>query len=114
MKVFATGLFAVCILLVASTASAHQSFTCTPSNIASFSNRVHVECNPGLNPTLKYFAVPTTDAAAAQRFLDIALAAILNNKTLTIRYELLDGGVGAAFGCAIADCRAASGITISK
>ena len=103
----------VCLSLGALRAEAQRNFPCNPVDVASFGNRVHVQCNPGNGPIV-FFAVSTANTATAQRFQDLALAALLNGKKLTIQYNQGDTTTGPAFGCASSDCRPAQSILIHK
>jgi hypothetical protein len=102
----------VCLSLGALRASA-QAINCNPVNVATFSNRVHVRCNPG-SGAIVFFAVSSANAAAAQRFQDLAVAALVNNKTLFIQFNAADTTTGPAFGCLSSDCRPALGTFINK
>jgi len=106
-------LVVVCLSLGALRASAQANFTCNPVNVASFSSRVHVKCSPG-SGAIVFFAVSTTNTATAQRFQDLALSALVNNKTLTIQFNPADITTGPGFGCASVNCRPASAIFINK
>jgi hypothetical protein len=103
----------VCLSLGALRAEAQRNLECNPVDVASFGNRVHVRCNPGNGPIV-FFAVSTENPATAQRFQDLALAALLNGKKLTIQYEQRDTTTGPAFGCASSDCRPALSILINR
>jgi len=57
--------------------------------------------------------VNTTNPDATQRFTDIALAALVNNKSLLIQFAPANT-TGPSFGCALNDCRPAGSIFINK
>ena len=113
MKLRMLGLVVVCLFVGAVRANAQANFTCNPVNVASFASRVHVKCNPGDGPIV-FFAVSTANTATAQRFEDLALSALINNKTLTLQFNPADVTTGPVFGCASSNCRAASAIFINK
>jgi hypothetical protein len=108
---------AIFVILVVSFAvlapSAHAvNFSCNPINVASFGNRVHVKCAPG-DGAIVFFAVSATNPAVAQRFTDIAVAALVNNKSLLIQFDPANT-TGPSFGCALDNCRPAASIFINK
>ncbi len=109
-----TAIFAALVAsLVAFAPSAHaENFSCNPVNVASFGNRVHVKCAPG-DGAIVFFAVNTTNPGAAQRFSDIAVAALVNNKSLLIQFDPANT-TGPSFGCALDNCRPAASIFINK
>ena len=113
MKTRMLVLVVACLSFGALRASAQASFTCNPVNVASFSSRVHVKCNPG-NGAIVFFAVSAANTATAQRFQDLALSALVNNKTLTIQFNQADTTTCPTFGCASVNCRAATAIFINK
>ncbi|HET7437339.1 MAG TPA: hypothetical protein VFN10_21720 [Thermoanaerobaculia bacterium] len=109
-----TVIFALVVIsLVAFAPAAHATnFTCNPINVASFANRVHVQCGPGAG-VLVFFAVSTANPATAQRFVEISTAALVNNKSLLIQFDPANA-TGPSFGCAINNCRPAASIFINK
>ncbi len=74
--------------------------------VATFSNRVHVRCSATVSGGILFFALPTTDAAQAARFVSVATSALVAGRTLKIQYDPADLS-GAGFGCATSDCRRA-------
>jgi hypothetical protein len=107
-------IFAVLVVSFVAFAPSAQAvnFTCNPVNVASFGNRVHVKCAPGAGAII-FFAVNTTNAGTAQRFTDIAVAALVNNKSLLIQFDPANT-TGPSFGCALDNCRPAASIFINK
>jgi hypothetical protein len=91
-------------------APAVSQFFCTTSSVTVFNNRVAVECNPALNDvtSIWYFAVPTTDAGNAARYLSLFTSARITGKVIGLFYTPGDAS-GAAWGCQAGDCRAISG-----
>ncbi len=77
--------------------------TCTPNNVAAFSNRIHVRCNESYS-NIRYFAYPTTNAAAAARYLSLLTSAQVAGHTLSILYDPADTS-GTSYGCLATDCR---------
>ncbi|MGC8779839.1 MAG: hypothetical protein ACP5UQ_03150 [Anaerolineae bacterium] len=77
--------------------------SCTPNSVAAYSNRIHVRCNESYSG-IRYFAYPTTNAAAAARYLSLLTSARVAGHTLQILYDPADTG-GTAYGCAAGDCR---------
>jgi hypothetical protein len=105
------GLAVVALLFI--TPSAHAAiFNCNPADVASWGNRVHVRCSPSAG-VIAFFAVNTTNPGATERFTEIALAALVNNKTLAIEFNPADAS-GPSFGCALSNCRPALAIVIVK
>ena len=86
---------------------------CDVMQVQSFPDRVHARClDPSLNSlqpeprTVYYFAVPTTDAAAATRFLMLATQALVGRDqglNFAIQYDRLEDA--SWFGCAHHNCR---------
>jgi hypothetical protein len=105
------GLFAAILLGGAMFSSdAHAaSISCTVSEIANFSNRVHIRCvnsvrDPATGANIFFFAVPTSNTALAQRVITLGGAALTSNRRLFIQFT--DGDLsGTPFGCLSGDCR---------
>jgi hypothetical protein len=92
-------------------AAEYGSAPCTVSEVAVFENRIHVRCtNPqsGTFGPISFFAVSTGNSTNAARFLTIFNSALVENRKLTIQYELFDIS-GQDFGCMATNCRAARG-----
>lgn len=89
-----------------------QSAQCTPTEVTVFvkSPRIHVKCAQPTNGII-YFAVPTTDAALAQRVLMLFTTAVTDKKALLITYDDTDTS-GAAIGCLSKDCRLIVEVTL--
>ena len=85
--------------------------TCTPNNVAAFSNRIHVRCNESYSG-IRYFAYPTTNAAAAARYLSLLASAQVAGHTLSILYDPADTS-GPAYGCLAGDCRPIQGVALN-
>ena len=89
----------------ASQAATLDTFTCTPSGVASFSNRVHVRCSNLAPGNIRYFAVCSApDAAAASRYLSTFTTGFVMGKNIVIYYTPSDTS-GTACGCGTSDCR---------
>lgn len=98
-------------LLALSSSPAHaadQWVDCTPVEVATYLNRVHVRCSTGLNGII-FFAIATNrsadETAFATRAVAIANTALVAGRPLKILYDFNDN-TAAAFGCLLADCRA--------
>ena len=84
--------------------------SCIPVIVGVFDNRVHVKCAAAVGG-VQYFAVPTSEAASAARFLSLWTSAYLGGTSLSILYDPADTS-GAPWGCGgagSADCRRANG-----
>ena len=88
-------------------AAAAADITCSPTEVAVYPNRVHVVCSANQTDggsTILYWAVPSSDAHLANRFMAIASTALVSGRTLVLRY--LPGDLsGQSFGCLSQDCR---------
>jgi hypothetical protein len=94
-------------------ASPSDYFTCTPGDVAVFTDRVHIRCTNGAPPgdAIYYFAVSTADSASAGRFLSIFTTAKVTNKTVAILYDPNDTS-GESWGCLATNCRVAYGAVL--
>jgi hypothetical protein len=94
-------------------APALSLFVCTTVSVAVFNNRIDVECTaaPPDATSVYYFAVPTTDASNAARYLSLFTTARITGKVIGLFYTPGDTS-GAAWGCNASDCRAISGARI--
>jgi len=82
-------------------------FSCSPTEVAVFSNRIHVKCSSALQDgttTIWYWAVSTSDAQRANRFLSTASTALVSGRMLRFSYNPADAS-GTSFGCLTKDCR---------
>lgn len=91
--------------------AAYATFTCTPSRVAAFTNRVHIRCSAATPEGISYFAVSSSDSGTASRFLSIFTTAKVTGKNVLIYYFLNDTS-GNAWGCNANDCRVAQGAEI--
>lgn len=94
---------------VASTSPGHAGAAdCAPADVTVFNERIHVRCadktTDGTN-AIYFFAVPTTDATRANRFMTLAISALVSGRRVTINFT--NGASGASYGCQVADCRPA-------
>jgi hypothetical protein len=108
---FAVSAMAVAsVLSVASVKSADaKSFSCNPVDVAEFPNsRVHVRCSPA-DGAIAFFALGVSRSGDADRTLNLATDALINNKRLTIFYDPADTS-GAGIGCLTSNCRLIQGI----
>jgi hypothetical protein len=81
--------------------------TCTVAGVAVFESRIHVRCSAPVSG-FTFFAVSTSDAQNALRFLTIFNSARVNNRQLNILFDPADLS-GSAMGCLNSDCRVARG-----
>jgi hypothetical protein len=99
---------------VAATAYA-QAATCRTVEVAVYNDRIHVTCDPAgrtdAYSLIRYFAMPTADAARAERALLLLLMAHQNRKTVLIDANWSNGS-GQAFGCQASDCVAINGLVV--
>lgn len=87
------------------TASAAR-VSCVPTDVTVYSNRIHVRCSQGITDgasTIYYFAVPTTDATFANRFMTLAMTALVSGRRFIV--DFTSGASGASYGCQFSDCR---------
>jgi hypothetical protein len=111
-KIFATipAVFLVLGLVAVSTRPANAEpmvGSCTVSSVAVFENRIHVRCATPVRG-ITFFAVSTSDAQNAARFLTIFNSARVNGRPVNIQFDPFDRS-GVAFGCLKEDCRVARG-----
>jgi hypothetical protein len=78
--------------------------SCTPSNVAVLSNRIHVKCAASVPGGIWFFALPTSDSAHANRTLTLLTTALAGGRTLSIDYNP-SSTAGAGIGCQSNDCR---------
>jgi hypothetical protein len=109
-----------CCALGAAVTSAHaqapsaaQATTadCTPTLVGTVLARVHVRCATPVSGGVIFFAVRAADSPFADRFLKLATDALIAKRTLVIHYDPNDT-TGPVWGCAIVECRPASGISM--
>jgi hypothetical protein len=82
-------------------------FSCTPTEVSVFENRIHVRCSePALDGrnTIWFWAVSTVDAQHANRFLSTATTALVSGRKLILGFDPGDTS-GVSFGCLAHDCR---------
>lgn len=90
------------------------SASCTVSDVTVYSNRVHVRCTtrtvdqmPDGTRDIYYFAVPTSDAVLADRFMTVGMTALVSGRRFVVHYTSGDTS-GTSFGCEAHDCRKAT------
>ena len=81
-----------------------DSASCTPSNVAVLSNRIHVKCAASVAGGIWYFALPTSDSAHANRTLSLLTTALAGGRPLSIDYNP-SSTAGTSIGCLSSDCR---------
>ncbi len=93
----------------ASASPAHAgTASCVPADVTVFNERIHVRCSDKTTDgasAIYYFAVPTSDATRANRFMTMAMSALVSGRRLNINFT--NGASGASYGCQVADCRPA-------
>lgn len=87
----------------AAPAAAPTWSSCTPIEVMTFPNRIHIRCATAVSGII-FFAVGTSDAPNAARVLSILTTAQVAGRTLTILYEPNDLS-GASIGCQNNNCR---------
>lgn len=115
MRTFAASILALALLLVAGQALA-QEFLCHPKEVAVHNNRVAVWCtipatDSSTSASIRYFAVPTSNATYSNRFLEVTNLALISGRNLNFIFTAGDTS-GTAFGCAANNCRSASGVNL--
>ncbi len=98
------------LLLLAPTPSLAQakSVQCSPVEVMSFKERIHVRCAEAPEPGIFFFAVgtrPTDDLRFAARVLGLISAAQLSSMILTIVTDMSDQSGEREIGCLARDCR---------
>jgi hypothetical protein len=89
-------------------------FFCTPTEVAVHANRVHVRCSTAAQDggaSIGFWAISTSDAQIANRFVSTATTALVSGRSLRLYY---DAGKtpGTSFGCLASDCRTPWAIAI--
>ena len=102
--------FSVTLALLAyanSAMAALEYIDCTPVEVVSLEQRIHVRCSTGRNGVI-YFSLGTSrnasETAFANRALQMGNMALVSGRPLAIRYESTDTS-GTAIGCLATDCR---------
>ena len=89
-------------------------FTCNPAEVAVFPERIHVKCSSSAadgSATIWFWAISTSDAQRANRFLSTATTALVSGRTLRFSFKPGDAS-GVSFGCLAKDCRTPWAIAI--
>jgi hypothetical protein len=96
-----------CGLLMSDPAEANAAQTwvaCTPSSVATYSERIHVRCSESFSE-ISFFAYGTKkDPAGAARYMSMATSALISGRNVKILYDPEDQS-GASIGCQTGDCR---------
>lgn len=77
---------------------------CVPSNVAVFTNRIHVRCSTVADGGIRYFALSTSDSRHAARVLSLLLTAKASGQRVGVDYSPGDLS-GVSLGCLSSDCR---------
>ncbi len=105
---------AVMLVTAGAACAATVDFTCEPTEVAVFQNRIHVKCAQSYNDggaTIWYWAVSVSGVQWANRFLSTSTTALVSGRKLVIQFTAGDTS-GTRFGCLAQDCRRALVITI--
>ena len=98
---------AVAIVLGCAGAAQAATFRCTLKDVVVFGNRVHCQCTTTTldgGSNIRYFAVSTADAKAADRLLAVGTTTLVSGRRFIAGYASGDVS-GASFGCSANDCR---------
>jgi hypothetical protein len=98
-------------LLVPIGANAVEYFGCKLKDVTVFNNRIHARCTTATTGGIYFFAVPTSDAAKANRLLTIGTTVLVSGRKFVAIFEPSDT-TGTSFGCQADDCRALLGFAI--
>jgi len=106
----------VTLILVGAIASPAlaATFTCTPVDVTAFVGRVHVKCSSPADDggsMIYFWAVSTGNQETANRFLTLAVSALVSGRQLVLAYTPGDTS-GVPFGCQAADCRVPISISL--
>jgi hypothetical protein len=104
---FIFGVF-TCTLVMAA------DFTCSPTEVAVFPERIHVKCSTSTtdgSAAIWFWAISTSDAQKANRFLSTASTALVSGRSLRFSFNPGDTA-GVSFGCLAKDCRTPWAIAI--
>jgi len=115
LQMLLMGAVALAVFAVAKPAFA-VAFLCTPDEVAvvdvgtnNAANRVHVHCTTSVSDgtNVFYFAVPSYNAAYANRLMSLATTAISTGRPLLIQFNAGQNKdpQGVDFGCLATDCR---------
>jgi hypothetical protein len=99
----ATGHGSVTPKLNSNSPSMETWISCTPVEVATYGNRVHVECSSSTGG-VRFFAASTSDWQNAARVLSVISTAQVAGRTLNILYDPSDLS-GEFIGCQTNDCR---------
>jgi hypothetical protein len=83
---------AMLALLLAQTAWAQETreTICAPVDVSAFRDRVQLQCAEVVrdgSESVRLFAVPAADAEFANRFLNMASAALVGGRVLVVQYQ---------------------------
>src|SRR4051794_27371874 len=93
-----SGVVAVAALAITSNAFA-TDYLCTPTEVGVYTSRLHIQCSqPATDGTssIRFFAVPTSDAVWANRFLTVMSSAVVAGRQVTVTFTPGDTS-GASF-----------------
>jgi hypothetical protein len=93
---------------------AEMTVVCTPSGVATFSNRIHVRCTQSFSG-ITVFAAGTAsvpDTAAAARYMTLATSAMVAGRNVRVTFDPADQAGATALGCQPTECRLLRGLEI--
>lgn len=91
----------------ASTSVTAADFSCTPIEVAVYAERIHVRCSEPASDgsaAIWFWAMSTSDAQHANRFLSTTTTALVSGRKLIFGFTPGDTS-GVSFGCLAHDCR---------
>ena len=77
---------------------------CKVIEVATFSNRVHVQCQDAAAGDIRFFAAPTSSSSEATRLVTLGSAALAGAGDLVVGFPFFDPNTE-SFGCAVENCR---------
>jgi hypothetical protein len=86
--------------------------SCTPANIAVFSNRIHIKCSQALQDGTQFFAVATSDPSV-DRILSVLNVAIVS-PGLKVVLDYATSPSDNPPGCLTSDCRKMLSIFLAR
>lgn len=108
VKLFSSLMLVAGFAAVAPRSAQAQPLNCQPYEIMELRDRIHVRCSntlavtDGGNASITYLAISNSNAAVAARFVALANAALIGNKSF--RVDITYGGARVA-GCDADNCR---------
>jgi len=95
------------ILILISAPARADDYLCTPTEVAVFSERIHIKCNAAYSDGGKaiwFWSVATANAQWANRVLSTATTGLVSGRKLNLSFTPGDSS-GSTFNCQPKDCR---------